>query len=173
MNIYDPIFSSAQVAKAAGMTHTNFRAHLARGNWVIGSESKKASALGEGHLFSIYDVLGYALAKRLMELGIDPKTAFERAMLDFAHVGDTAYQGTTPIMRNPGGVFPLEHGMTIFSYVPGMERGECYATKLVADPMMFFYMNNGGFAEQAAIVQLNLLRIRVFATLGLDARDFE
>ena len=172
MNIYDPVFTSAQVAKAAGMSHAKFRAHLSRGNWTIGSASKKAAALGEGHLFSIYDALGYALANALMSMGVDAKTAFDRAMLDFAHVGDTAYQGTTPIMRNPGDVFPLKHGMTIYSYVPGTARGECYATKITPDPLMFFSVN-GGFAEQAIVIQLNLLRLRVFASLGFDARDYE
>ena len=173
MNIYDPVFSTAQVAIAAGMKPTNFRAHLARGNWSIGDKSTAAEGAGKGHSFSIYDAVGYALAHKLIVRGIDPKVAFDRAMFDFAHVGTTIYQGTEPIMRDPGDVFDIRYGRTFFVYAPGSDRAECLAQKLINDPIMLFFTSDRSFAEEIIAIDLNQLRDRVFNSLGLDAHDYE
>lgn len=168
MNIYDPVFSSSQTAKAAGMTHSNFRAHLSRGNWTVGGQTGgvKADTQGKGHLFTIYDVLGYALAHRLVRFGVDPEIAFNRAMFDFAHVGDGE--------RDPGGAMDLEkHGFTLFIYWPGAPRAQCLGTKSVHDPIELLFPPGHHRASAAIVISINDLREGVFAALGLDARDYD
>lgn len=169
MNIYDPVFSSSQAAKAAGMTATNFRAHLARGNWrIIGGDKggHAAEAFGKGHFFTIYDVLGYALAHRLVLRGVEPKMAFERAMYDFAHSGDPE--------RDPGGIFnPDKHGLTLFVYTPGLPTSMCVGSSSIGDAMMLLYPPGYNRASEAIVISINDLRDRVFQSLGLDARDYE
>lgn len=173
MNIYDPTFTSAQVAKAAGMTATNFRAHLARGNWRIIGDSVPAEKFGSGHLFTIYDVLGYALAAELIQCGLDPKAAFERAMYDFAHTGGQEWQPNGKVIdREPGGVFqPEANGHTLFVYVRGADRGKCVAANAITNGAELLIAPNMGIGTSAIVVGINGLRDRVFAALGLDARD--
>jgi hypothetical protein len=174
MNIYDPTFASSQVAEAAGMTPVNFRAYLARGHWrIIGKtepasssgKAEPAASNGKGHLFTIYDALGYALANQLVQMGVDPKVAFERAMFDFAHVGD----GNE---RDPGNVFDTAHGRTWFVFDPHVGQGRCIATGNMLDPLMVL-MPFGNRVAAAIVIDLNDLRDRVFHRLGLDARDYE
>jgi hypothetical protein len=169
VNIFDPVFSSSQVAKAAGMTASNFRAHLARGNWrIVGGSTggEKAEMFGQGHAFTIFDALGYALANRLIALGLAPKEAFERAMFDFAHVGDE--------LRDPGGIFDVaKFGLTLFVYVTGAERGECIPSATITDATLLLYPPGQRRGGEAIIVCINDLREKVFRHLGLDARDFE
>ena len=168
MNIYDPVFSSSKTAMAAGMSHSNFRAHRSRGNWMVGGKTSgvKAESHGKGHLFSIYDVLGYALAHRLIRFGVDPALAFNLAMFNFAHVGVDG--------REPGGVFDVaEHGYTLFVYSPGADRAQCMGTKSIGDPIELLFPPGYQRASDARIISLNDLRAGVFAALGLDARDYE
>lgn len=174
MNPYDPSFTSSQVAKAAGMSHANFRAYLSRGHWeVVGTKGAKESArAGTAHLFTIYDALGFALAFELVKNGVDPKIALERAMMDFAHSGDTAYQDTKAIPRDPAGLFDRQtEGYTLYVYAPGTKRGRCVATNHISSIELLIVTTS---VEDAVIViNLNRLRDRVFASLGLDARDYE
>lgn len=172
MNIYDPVFPSSQVALAASMTASNFRAHLARGNWRIIGNSQPADAFGKGHLFTIYDVLGFALANQLVSLGVDPKRAFELAMYDFAHAGTGPLPGQESA-REPAGLFDKARGYSIYVYCPGAERGRCIATKDVQDAVELILAPEGGVAPSAIIVNLNHLRSRVFAALKLDEREYE
>lgn len=172
MNIYDPVFSSSQVAAAAGMTASNFRAHLARGNWRIIGNSQPADAFGKGHLFTIYDVLGFALAHQLVTLGVEPKQAFDLAMVDFAHGGTGSLPGQSSA-RDPGGLFDKARGHTLYVYCPGAARGQCIATKDVQDAVELIIAPQGGVASSAILVNLNDLRARVFGALKLDQREYE
>ena len=164
MNIYDHVFSSAQVAEAAGMSHANFRAYLTRPNrWrVIGTKG----TVGKSHLFTIFDCLTYALAYRLVQLGVDPAEALNRAALDFAHTGDED--------RDPGGLFRYpEHGATLYVYCPGAPVGKCVGSSDINSPLELFFAPMSLAADSAVVIDLSKLRDRVFASLGLDARDYE
>ncbi|UZW55951.1 hypothetical protein NUH86_03925 [Sphingobium sp. JS3065] len=172
MNIYDPVFSSSQVAHAAGMTASNFRAHLARGNWRIIGEAQPAEVFGKGHLFTIYDAVGFALAHQLVTRGVEPKLAFELAMFDFAHIAAGPLPGTE-LTRQPGGVFDREQGYTLYVYCPGAQRGQCIATADIRDAVELIIAPEGSVASSAIIINLNDLRSRVFNALGLEERDYD
>lgn len=166
MSIYDPTFTSSQVARAAGMTASNFRAHLARGNWRIIGSSLPAESFGKAHLFTIYDVLGYALANQLVSLGIEPKKAFELAMYDFAHTGGGSHRANGE-MRDPGGVYDISLGRTLFVYCPGAERGQTLPASAVQDAVELLMPPDGGLARAAIMIDINVLRRSVFEALGL------
>lgn len=168
MNIYKPQFSSAQVAKAAGMADATFRFHLRSGKWrIIGSMgAQERGRNGQAHQFTIYDALGFALARELMECGVDPKEAFDRAMLDYAHSGDEG--------REPGGVYDItEHGVTFYVFNPGVPHGRILAQRSVNDPLEFLLPMFHNRVHRAIVIDLTSLRDRVFRALGLDARDYE
>lgn len=149
MNIYDPTFSSAQVAAAAGMSAANFRAQFQRGNWrFIG---KPAEANGFGHLFSIYDALGFALARELMERGINAKSAFDRAM-SWAHGGASMAEEPEAIS-----VFVLGVGLP----------GEVKALP-VAGGLAFVDMFSSAFAPAPTLVNLTALDRRVREALDIQ-----
>lgn len=158
MNISNAKFSSSQVAKAAGMTAINFRAHLSRGNWRIIGDSKAAETFGKGHEFTLEDALGYALAHQLVSCGIEPKVAFDRAMYDFAHVGSVtdSFGGHD---RNPGDVFDEKTlGYTLYVYCPGAERGQCVATNDVLPIELMFNPSSQLMAPATILINLNALR---------------
>lgn len=167
MNIYGPIFSSARAAAAAGMTPANFRAHLSRGNFRIigGKGAVEAATAGKGHLFTIYDVMLYAMANCLIQFGVDPKLAFEVA-IDFAFAGDDE--------REPGGVLDTaKYGWTLFAYTPGLPIGHCFGSKaLESDPLMLLRTPGFNRASGAIVINVNDLRNGVFHSLGLKAGDY-
>ncbi|CDO36013.1 hypothetical protein [Novosphingobium sp. KN65.2] len=162
--MHDLKFTSAQVAEAIGMSHDNFRAHLSRKDWrIIGKEQPEN---GKAHSFSVHDVLGYALARILTTYGIDTKTAFQRAMFDFAHTGDDE--------RGPGEIYDSESlGLTFYVYSHGARLGECLAEKRITSVGSLLRVNARERAEAAVIVDLTAMRDRVFQALGLDSRDYE
>lgn len=165
MNIYDHVFTSSQVAKAADMTSANFRAQFTRNNWrIIG---KERPGNGEAHQFTICDAMAYALARKLMVYGFDPATALDMAAKDFAHAsGDEG--------RNPGGVFdPEKYGRTFFVASIGGAHGYCVAQNKFANPFDLLLPPMGNRASDAVIIDLNDLRARAFHSLGLDSRDYE
>jgi hypothetical protein len=170
MSIYDPTFTSAQVAESAGMSHVTFRARLSRKQWrIIGGEKSGTAADGNGkkHLFTIYDALGFALACELEAYGIEPEIAFKLAMFDYA-------MASSENGRNPGDVFDIDkHGRTLFVYSKGAERGQCIAATSIKSAADLFVVPMGSYAHSAILIDLNHLRGRVFNSLGLDARDYE
>jgi hypothetical protein len=156
-------FTSAKMAEAAGMSPANFRAYLSRGLWrMIGTP---AESNGFGHKFSIHDALGFALARQLVDYGVEPKKAFDRAMRYFAHVGDED--------REPGGVFDDTLGYTLYAYSHETGRGGCIATKRLSDAAELLPPQPDGRGETVVLINLNRLRERVFRAFGLDARDYE
>lgn len=173
MNIYDPIFSSAEIAKASGMSHVNFRAYLARettGWRPVGPYALTAEKSGTGHRFSIYDAMGYALAAQLVAHGVDPKTSFDRAMHDFAHVGgDELQPDGTSLVRDPSDLYDVKHGRTFYVFNPGQSRGRCVAQRTITDVMSLLLPGGGQTAASAIVIDLNSLRRRVFDALGIEA----
>ena len=164
MNIYDHVFTSAQVAKAADMTSANFRAQFTRKNWRIIGRERPGN--GEAHLFTIYDALSYALARRLMEYGFAPSTAFDLAVKDFAHTGCSE--------RDPGSVFDVrKYGRTFFVASLDSEQGRCVAQKGINDAIELFILPMANRSPDVVLIDLNDLRDRVFHALNLDARDYE
>ena len=164
MNIYDHVFTSAQSAKAAVMSAANFRAQFTRGNWrIIG---KERPGNGEAHLFTIYDVLAYALARRLMIYGFEPAHALDIAIKDFAmaSTGD----------RKPGGTNdPIKYGRTFFIASISGGPGQCLAENEIKNPIQLLIPPMCNRSHDAVIIDLYELRSSVFRSLGLDSRDYE
>ena len=164
MNIYDHIFTSAQAAKAADMTNANFRAQFSRKNWrIIG---KERPGNGEAHLFTIFDVMAYALARRLMEYGFAPSRAFDLATMDFAHTGDEH--------RDPAGIYDTTtHGRTLFVASLDGAHGECVSENSISNPIELLCLKMARRQADAVLIDLTEMRERVFQSLGLDSRDYE
>lgn len=154
----DRRFSGAEIAKAIGMTPDNFRAHLSRKGWrIIGGGSADSGS----RQFTVHDALGYALARVLMFHGLDTKTAFERAMLDFAQCAGTG--------RDLGDVFDVrEFGRTFYVYSLGAEIGRCVAQSEITDPIELLLPPMHLKAEAAILIDLWALRARVLTALGVD-----
>lgn len=165
MDIYEPRFTSAQIAKAAGMTSANFRAYLRKGDWrIIGGDrgGVERERNGDAHLFTIFDALGYALARSLVSAGADPKTAFKRAIMDWSHAGQCGQ--------------PLADADAILTaYCYSVQSGRGDVVKVTASGIAFSDLGFGmGLTDQTAIIiNLTAQRDRVFNSLGLDARDYE
>lgn len=160
---YDPIYSSSQVAKVCGLTHVTFRSRLSRGLWRIVGKSQAADILGKGHLFTIFDVMGYALAEELVKMGIDGKIAFDLAMTDFAHVGSAD--------RDPADVFPVERGRTLYVYSPGNAFGEVIATGDVENVIELFCAKYHTRSSRCILIDLNDMRARVLRILATTAHE--
>lgn len=152
MSIYEPIFTSTQVAAAAGITSANMRAHFLRGNWRrIG---KPAEENGFAHLFNIRDALGIALARELVDLGMHPREAFDRATLDWSH-GDRC-----------GELVDEENTVTLYVLREG-DLGEVVGLK-PDGALPWLVMFRSAFARAPRIVNLTALHRRVFESLGVD-----
>lgn len=163
MSIADPTFSTQQIAEAAGMTSANFRQYLSRGHWRIVGNAQPAESAGKGHLFTINDALGYALAARLVQRGVDAKVAFESAMFDFA-------LSSNQMDRKPGEVFDPRMGRTWFILNPAAPKGRIL---LVGPDNTAAEVFANSSAVEMVIIDLTDLRDTVFHSLGLDARDYE
>lgn len=139
------------------MTGPNLRVQFTRGNWrVIG---KPSEANGFGNLFSIHDVLGVALARRLVERGIGPKLAFERATIDWAHGG---LCGELLDER--------EHGLTVYVFRPAEGRGEVCGLHPGAG-LPFPDLFGSAWEPDAVVINLTALCRRAFESLGLSPRQ--
>lgn len=62
---------------------------------------------------------------------------------------------------------------TLFVFAIGSTVGQCIATKHLLDPAMLFFTPDRRHAEAAIVIDINRLRERAFAAVGLDARDYE
>lgn len=154
MDIRDLKFPSVQVASAADMTHVNFRAQLNR-NWKIVGHGQAAGPDRKGHVFSIYDALGYALAHRLVRMGAPSTLAFELAMLDCVYDGLIE-----PLLQEQGAQAAW------FIYYPWVDRRE--SSLVLIGPrshVAAFFEDFRG--ENAVIIDLFGLRNQVFASLGV------
>jgi hypothetical protein len=165
MNIYEPQYTSSQVAKAAGMTGPNFRAYLRKGDWrILGGErgGTERERNGDAHLFTIFDALGYALARSLVAAGVEPKAAFECAFFDWSHAG----QCGQPIAD-------ADALMTVYCYSAHTGRGR--VAKVTQSGLAFDDLGLDYTLQHQTeiIVNLTAQRDYVFNALGLDARDYE
>lgn len=95
MNIFQATFSTGQVATAAGVSAANLQTWIRR-HLIIGHKDhpiEMPGGPGYRRNFSFYNVMEIAIAKALIDLGVDLVDAF-RASVRFAHSGNE--------MRMPG-----------------------------------------------------------------------
>ena len=149
-------YSGSQIAAAIGMEPANFRQHISRKGWrVIGKPDRK---------FGFEDALGYALARVLMQHGFDAPTAFERAMLDFAHSSDDP-------RRDPGAVFDQrELGKTFYVLSHGAVHGRILAEDEVSDPIELMTPPMHLPAGAVIVIDLSALYARIAGALGVGNR---
>lgn len=154
-----PLFKTSEVAEAAGIPVGTLRAYFSRGHWrIIG---KKAEGEGLPNLFSLRDALTFAIAAKLVEAGgVHPKTAFETAVTEFAHVGSDH--------RLPGRLYDIrQRGETILVYWPSSEEARLIAEQDF-DGIGGVFGRNAARVEAALLVVLNPIEQRVFSTLGIQ-----
>ncbi|WP_414901292.1 hypothetical protein ACMT1E_15045 [Sphingomonas flavalba] len=162
IDYHSPRFKTSEVARAAGIPAPTFRSYFSRQQFrVIGEMSQKADIFGLPNLFSLTDALGFAVAVRLISIGADPKSAWEVAMLKFAHTGDED--------RPPAHMFDIhEKGETLLIYWPDEGKGRLVAANDVdLISAMGLSWGQPNAVEAANTILLNPIEQRVFAALGI------
>ncbi|WP_374389319.1 hypothetical protein [Sandaracinobacter sp.] len=115
IDLHTPRYSGAEAAKACGIPVTTFRSYFARGHFRVFGDARERDANGLPHQFSLRDIVGLAIAIRLMDsTSITPASAFNVGM-KFAHMGNNC--------REPGRAFNFhEFGETAILYWPQSDR---------------------------------------------------
>ena len=159
IDLHTPRYSSAEAARACGIPPTTLRTYFARNHFRVLGDTRPRDTNGLPHLFSLRDIVGLAIALRLMETtAITPKQAFKIGMIDFAHTGDSA--------REPGRAFNFhEFGETAILYWPQHDR----ARIMPFDKVTISELQGVGARYQACSVLLvNCLIGDVYKALRLD-----
>lgn len=137
----------AEAAQLAGYDkHNTLRSYFQKG-WfrIVGGQA--ARGRGSAGLLTLHDVLGIAVARRLIDAGADPRLAFE-AGLGFAHFG---VEG-----RDPGGVFDFrDRGFTILIFFPSDGASRIVATKDAVGFNDLFIHPRSGAREAGVHLLLN------------------
>ncbi len=159
IDLHTPRYSGAEAAKACGVPVTTFRSYFARGHFRVVGDSIPRDANGLPHLFSLRDVVGLAIALRLMDnANIAPMRAFHIGG-EFAHIGDRA--------REPGRAFNFhELGETAVIYWPQSDRHRIMPFDALTSADLF------RAKEKAVCVLLvNYMIGDVYSALGLDPQE--
>src|SRR5688572_14541882 len=115
------MFNGLEAAKAAGMSNVNFRAHLSRRGWRIHSPRDVTPGV-----FTLNEVLAFALARILNLHGVNSKTAFQVAM-DYFTPGPSVGQ------KIAGNIAPNSLDYTLFAYSHGESAGLSLTAKAISD----------------------------------------
>lgn len=155
-----PLYRTSEVAMACGIPAGTLRSFFRRGQFrVIGKERE-----GEGlaHYFSLRDAMTFALATKLVAIGIDAEKAFNAAVLHFAHTGDEK--------RDPAALYDVhEKGLTAFVYWPDSDNAEVIGEEDIAGLYQLRLSTEATPREGAAvIVILNYIETAVFAALEVS-----
>jgi len=110
-------------------------------------------------LFTIFDALGYALARELVESGVETSVAFQQALM-WSHVDLCG-----GLLNDP------EALLTLYAYRPDRQDGDII--KYTASGICNSDIPIGVEERRIILINLTAIRDRVFNALGLDARDFE
>lgn len=151
-------FSTSEIARAAGVKPVTLRSYFRRQQWRQIGQAAKGKGLPT--LFSLRDALTYAVAARLVDMGVDPASAFDSAVMDFAHTGDER--------RNPAELFnPNEDGLTLLVYWPRLKKGRVVPAdvigsieELVSPPF------SSGTQEGTLVLVLNFIEASVMRALA-------
>ncbi len=164
-----PLYPVREAANAAGFELNTLRSLYQRGHFrVIGGEEAKARGLGR--MLNLRDIMHVAVAKRLMDLGLHPKDAFE-AGIYFAHTGTggSGWVGddTIELTREPAGVFGK--GFTVLVHFPVTGSTRIVPMKDGLDFSTLFVDRSVGRANPV-LVFLNEVEHSVFTALGVVAK---
>ncbi len=111
MNIFHAKFSTGQIIKATGITNDTLQNWLKR-KLIIGQKDiEGGGSQGRHRQFSFRNAMEIAVAKALVDLGVDLKVAFHAAG-GFAHTGE--YMPGSP-ERAPGCPFNKHPGITLIA----------------------------------------------------------
>lgn len=158
-----PCYKSSEVARAAGISHVTFRSYFRRGYFRVLGDAQKANTNGLPNLFSLREAIGFAVAARLIDAGVHPKSAWQVGAVQVAHTGDSA--------RLPGRLFDLrERGETLVVYWPDTDEGKVIAADDVKSIYDLGLGATEGRQEAAIVVSLNTVEKRVFLALGVEHR---
>lgn len=154
-----PRFKTSQVAAACNIAPPTLRSYFQRGQFRIIGNVKKAEGEGLPNLFSLRDVMTFAVAVRLIAASADPEEAFDLTVLKFAHFGHED--------RDPAGLFDFrEKGQTLLVYWLMENRAELIAEDDIKS-LYDLQLSTTHASEMATIIRLNPIQRQVFASLGV------
>lgn len=158
IDLSSPRYSGAEAAKASGIPATTFRSYFARGHFRVLGDARERDANGLPHLFSLRDILGLAVALRLMAtVCVSAARAFEIGMFEFAHAGSSG--------REPGAVYDVcEYGETLLLFWPETGKAE---VRPYDRAMMELGLNS---RSSVCILVLNRVIADVYSALKLNPR---
>ena len=168
-----PKYPIREAAAAAGFELNSLRSLYQRGHFrVVGGV--EAQARGIGASLNLRDIMHIAVAKRLMDVGVHPKDAFEAAMF-FAHTGKggSGWVGEPmqgPI-RNPAGMFSNGRTelFTVLIYFASNNQSRIVPMeKQTLDFSTLFINRATGQRDNPVLIYLNDVERQVF--LALDVR---
>lgn len=154
-----PIYPIRQAAAAAGFELNTLRSLYRRGHFrIIGGEEAKSRGLG--HALNLRDIMHVAVAKRLMDVGVHPKDAFD-AGTHFAHTASGA-------TRDPAEMF--DEGFTVLVYFVSTGSTRVVPMKDVLEFSTLFINRETGERENPLLILLNDVERDVFIALGVGSR---
>ncbi len=173
MFIYDydtPLYPIREAAQAAGFELNTLRSLYQRGHFrIIGGEEAKARGLG--HMLNLRDIMHVAVAKRLMDVGVHAKDAFE-ATISFAHMGSGGSgwvgEAMSGPVRDPAGMY--DKGFTVLVYFPASGTARIVQMEQSLDFAALFVNPYSGARENPVLIFLNDVEHSVFCALGVTGR---
>lgn len=151
-----PLFPIREAAAAAGFEVNTLRSLYGRGHFrIIGGEAAKARGLA--NMLNLRDTMHIAVAKRLMDVGVHPKQAFEVGV-SFAH---SSYGERLPAMLFD----QREHGYTVLIFHPKSGQAQIVATEDGLDFAQLFFDPSTGRRDDAVAILLNDVELSVFRAL--------
>jgi hypothetical protein len=160
MDYSTPRFESSVVATACQMAASTFRGHFRRGNFRMLGNAKPAEGDGLPNLFSLGDVMGFAVASALMRAGVEPKAAFKAGVIHFANTGDED--------RMPGQTFNLrEHGFTMMAVHASTGSARIFPADEGSSLMDALFNPETGANDATTIILVNDVERYAFNALGM------
>jgi hypothetical protein len=113
-----PRFLFADLAEVTGIPQINLKSWLARGSMSLGDHDRDASGSGKRRLLTLRTVYEFAIASRLVALGLSPGVAFQNAIgFSGRKIGERKGEDK----RNPETLL-YDSGKTIFVIYPEADR---------------------------------------------------
>ncbi|WP_103729934.1 hypothetical protein [Novosphingobium sp. HII-3] len=173
-----PKYPIREAAAAAGFQLNTLRSLYQRGHFrVVGGV--EAQARGLGHTLNLRDIMHVAVAKRLMDVGVHAKDAFEAATR-FAHTGTGGSGWAGEPMKGP---FRVPAGMfsdgkaelfTVLIYFASSGQNRVVPMdKHVLDFSTLFINRETGQRENPLLIFLNDVERAVFTALNVRAERID
>ena len=155
MEIFNRLFSAAEVAELTGVSKYNLQSYQHRGHLSLGGvETEGGTVQGKRRSFYFHMVVQIALANALIDQGVSAKSAFSYVR-EFAFIGGGSFENDPG--RWAGMPFHHEHGETILA----ISGGRSCITRWRSNGSDYFSETIGrlGGSDFSAAIFLNASRI--------------